>query len=118
VSEWNENYGFGRQEEPVEETPALERRRGRRPCGRGDPAVAETPAVVRPPPAEPAAAVESAIEPEPSRRRSRTRGAEEKTSLLKKEISFRRKPKQPKAAREPKEKKRSRRASRRPRAAG
>jgi type IV pilus assembly protein PilM len=110
VSEWNENYGFGRQEEPVEETPALEAT----PVGEGTPAAEETPAVAEtppavvetPPPAEPAAAVESAIEPELEPEEVEDLGEpEEKTSLLKKEISFRRKPKQPKAAREPKEKK-------------
>jgi type IV pilus assembly protein PilM len=92
VTEWNDKFGFGREEEqpveePVEETPAVDEVEAALP----QPVTAADPVPEPVPEPEP----EAQADDEP----------EEKTSLLKKEISFRRKPRQPKPPREPKARK-------------
>jgi type IV pilus assembly protein PilM len=77
--EWNEDNGVHEHEQPVEETEELQ--------PAPEPVVVPEPAAAEPEP-EPAA-VEPVAEPEPE-------SEPEQTSLLKKEISFRRKPKAPK----------------------
>jgi len=92
VGEWNEQVGFGAEDGPLEETPAVE----------------ET---------EPDSQSEAAVEPsfEPAFEPEELGEPEEKTSLLKKEISFRRKPKAP---REPKAKKEKPKPAKEPKAKG
>jgi type IV pilus assembly protein PilM len=92
VSEWNEQVGFGAEDGPLEETPAVE----------------ET---------APDSQSEAAVEPsfEPAFEPEELGEPEEKTSLLKKEISFRRKPKAP---REPKAKKEKPKPAKEPKAKG
>jgi type IV pilus assembly protein PilM len=95
--DWNNDISLGRKkqegEEPVEATnasapePAAE-----------EPETQAVPANEPPETVEPQSAAELAVEPEPERE------PEAKTSLLKKEISFGRKPKAPKAPKEPKAK--------------
>jgi hypothetical protein len=87
VVDWNKEISFGRKQpdDEVEETPV-------------DDEVEET----RELPQEPVAAEP---EPEPEFEPEVDEEPEEKPSLLKKEISFRRKPRQPKAPKEPKAKK-------------
>jgi type IV pilus assembly protein PilM len=75
--EWNEDNGVPEHEQPVEETEELQ--------AAPEPVIVPEPAAVEPEP-EP-----TALEPEPV-----TEAEPEQPSLLKKEISFRRKPKQPK----------------------
>jgi type IV pilus assembly protein PilM len=87
VADWNKEFGFG-ADEPIEE-----------------PIEEQTPAAVKPTPelAQPVAVEEP--EAEPLVELDLDSEPEEKTSLLKKEISFRRKPKQPKPPKQPKAKK-------------
>jgi hypothetical protein len=116
--EWNEDNGVHEPEQPVEETEELQ--------AAPEPVVVPEPAAVEhepePAPVEPEPEPDLEPEPEPEqpsllkkeisfRRKPKQPKPEpeldaEKTSLLKKEISFRRKPKepkQPKAAKAPKE---------------
>ena len=97
--DWNKEISFGRKQpddEPVEEAPV-------------DDEVEET----RELPQQPVAAEP---EPEPEFEPEVDDEPEEKPSLLKKEISFRRKPRQPKAPKEPKAKKQK--AAKKPKAKG
>jgi type IV pilus assembly protein PilM len=75
--EWNEDNGVHEHEQPVEETEQLQ--------------PAPEPVVVLEP-----AAVQPELEPEPGPAAVEPEPEPEQTSLLKKEISFRRKPKEPK----------------------
>ena len=88
--EWNEDNGVHEDDQPIEETEELQ--------PAPEPVVVPEPAAVEPEP-EPAAA-EPELEPEPELE-------DEKPSLLKKEISFRRKPKEPKPEPELDDEKRS-----------
>jgi type IV pilus assembly protein PilM len=86
VSEWNKELGFGREDEPAVEPVAKE-------------PVEETQGLPEPvAEAVPDSGPDFEFDPEDDE-------PEEKTSLLKKEISFRRKPKQPKPPKQPKAKK-------------
>ena len=110
--EWNEENGVHEPEQPIEQTEELQ--------AAPEPVVVPEPAAVEPEPAavEPEPEPDLEYEPEPEqqsllkkeisfRRKPKEPKPEpelddEKPSLLKKEISFRRKPKEPKQPKEPK----------------
>jgi type IV pilus assembly protein PilM len=102
--DWNKDISLRRKQEPeVEETPVEEA--PVEPAAETE--VAATPAPEPEPQAEVAPAPEPDPEPEPE-------PEAEKTSLLKKEISLRRKPKEPKAPKQPKAKKEKKPKERKP----